>query len=496
VDNILRGSRVKRSTKEANDFTSSVGFDGPLSPHVVKISMAHMLALMQSGEVGTREGTACLRFLSQLPESMKVDPSTEDVHHWLEQKAVASIGIEAAGYLNLGKSRNDQVAAALRMELRERILHLLKDAGRLESSIMRLMGRYGGVPLPGYTHLQRAQPTTVFHHMQSHFEAIAEDEQRLTDLYKRVNLSPMGAAAFAGTSVKADRGVVAKLLGFDGLVNNSMFAVSSRSFALEALAVAEIVMVDLSKLAEELILWSSTEFAFVELGDEYSATSSIMPQKKNPVVAETIRAKCGSVIGEATAAFAIAKGLPNSYNLDLQEITPHLWRALEDASSSMSLMAGMLASARFDSKRIAQSMRGDMSTATELANELVRSHGVTFRQAHQIVGELVRTALAKQATLEQASVEHLAAVSKKVTGRAIKIDKERLRAVLDALKTLMLIGSAGGANPEFTDRQVVQNKKEMRKISEWLEEKESRLDESADLLRSEARAYLKREVRS
>ncbi len=496
MDNILRGSRVKRSSKKANDFTSSVSFDGPLSGHVVKINMAHMLSLLRSGEVGEEEGAACLRFLDRLPDHMKVDPSTEDVHHWLEQKAVASIGMEAAGYLNLGKSRNDQVATALRMETRDRVLQMLREAEGLQASLLRVMARYGQLPLPGYTHLQRAQPTTVFHHMQSHFEALSEDTERLRQLYARVNLSPMGAAAFAGTSVKVDRASVASSLGFDGLVNNSMFAVSSRSFILETLAVLEILMVDLSKMAEELILWSSTEFGFVELGDEYSATSSIMPQKKNPVVAETIRGKCGSVIGEATAAFTIAKALPNAYNLDLQEITPHLWRALDDATSSVSLMAGMLASTRFEGGRLKEAVRGDMSTATELANELVRAHGVPFRQAHQIVGELVRIAVEKKISLEEAADGSLGVVAKKVTGRAIKIDKERLRAVLDALKTLRLIGSTGGANPKFTARQIVQDKKEIQTLSNWLEEKENKLNESTKSLRHEVRSHLKREVRS
>jgi len=463
---------------------------------VVAINKAHMLSLMRSGEVGKEAGTECLRFLDSLPDRMKVDPSTEDVHHWLEQKAVGSIGMDAAGFLNLGKSRNDQVATALRMETRSNVLQLLEEAKALETSLVRVMTRYGQLPLPGYTHLQRAQPTTVFHHMQSHYEAVAEDIERMTQLYERVNLSPMGAAAFAGTSVKVDRDSVASWLGFDGLVRNSMFAVSSRSFVLETLADLEILMVDLSKISEELILWSSSEFGFVELGDEYSATSSIMPQKKNPVVAETIRAKCGSVIGEATAAFAIAKALPNAYNLDLQEITPHLWRALDDATSSVSLMAGMLASAEFDGQRLEEAVAGDMSTATELANELVRAHGVPFRQAHQVVGELVRIAVEKEMSLEESADEFLGEVSKNVAGRAIKIDKARLRAVLDALKTLRLIGSAGGANPKFTARQVVQDKKDIQILENWLEAKENKLNESRNSLRHAVRSYLKREVRS
>jgi argininosuccinate lyase len=496
VSNILRGSRIKRSSKEANDFTSSVSFDGPLTRHVVKINIAHMISLLRSGEVGEEVGIACIRFLDRFPDHLTLDPSTEDVHHAIEQKAVASLGMGAAGFLNLGKSRNDQVATALRMEVRERVLQMLRDARDLQTSLLQVMARHGQLPLPGYTHLQRAQPTTVFHHMQSHFEAVAEDIERLTQLYRRVNLSPMGSAAFAGTSVGVDRASVASWLGFDGLVNNSMFAVSSRGFLLETLAVLEILMVDLSKIAEELILWSSSEFGFVELGDEYSATSSIMPQKKNPVVAETIRAKCGSMIGEATAVFSIAKALPNAYNLDLQEMTPHLWRALDDAASSLSLMAGMLASIRFEAERLRKAVDGDMSTATELANELVRAHGVSFRQAHQAVGELVRTALEKHITLEDAADLYLGEVTQKAAGRAIKIDKARLRAVLDALKTLRLIGSAGGANPKFSKRQVVQDKREIEKLSNWLEEREKKLNESTNLLRNEVRSYLKPEVRS
>jgi argininosuccinate lyase len=463
---------------------------------VVAINMAHMLTLIREGEVGKREGSACLRFLEGMQHHPELDPSSEDVHHWLEQKAIKSIGMETAGYLNLGKSRNDQVATALRMEVRERLLLLLREVSNLESSLIRSMSMHGRLPLPGYTHLQRAQPTTVFHHLQSHFEAIAEDAERLEQLYARVNLSPMGAGALAGTSVKVDRTSTGSLLGFDGLMSNSMHAVSSRAFVLETLSCLEILMVDLSRMAEELILWSSSEFGFIELEDEFAATSSMMPQKKNPVVAETIRAKCGSVIGEATAAFTIAKALPNAYNLDLQEITPHLWRGLNDATLSVTLMGEMLGSVSFNKERLAEAVRGDMSTATELANELVRSKHIPFRQAHQIVGELVRISLQKKMGLQQSAEEFLEEVSKKKSGQAIKIDKDRLRTVLDALKTLELIHSVGGANPKFIQQQVVHDKKETEKIGIWLKDKEHKLDESRLGLRNEVRPYLRREVRS
>jgi len=493
--NILRGSRVQRSSKRASAFTSSIGFDAPLSRHVVTINEAHMVSLLDSGEVDKKVGSECLRFLSSLPEQLKMEPGSEDVHHSLEQQAVKAIGMEAAGYLNFGKSRNDQVATALRMEVRSRTLELVAAISGLRQTLLRLAGRYGGLALPGYTHLQRAQPVTVFHHLQSHFEALGEDAERLTQLYARVNLSPMGAAALAGTSVKVDRAEVASLLGFDGLVKNAMFAVSSRGFALEALACLELLMVDASRIAEELILWSSSEFGFVEVGDEYSATSSIMPQKKNPVVAETIRAKCGSVIGEATAAFAIAKALPNAYNLDLQEITSHLWGAFDDTALSVSMLDGVLSSVRFVKQKLARAVSDDLLSATELANELVHSHKVPFRQAHQIVGELVRLAVEDDTTLGAATAVSLAVVSKKVLGRTIKIDKARLGTVLDALKTLELIHSAGGANPRFTQRQVLDDKKRIEETHLWLKKRHGKLDQADRLLRAGVKSYLK-EVRN
>ena len=278
----------------------------------------------------------------------------------------------------------------------------------------------------------------------------------------------MGSAALAGTSVKVDREHVASLLGFEGLAKNAMDAVSSRDFALEALSVAAIVMVNLSRIAEELVLWSSLEFGFVEIADEYAATSSIMPQKKNPVVAETVRAKCGSVLGELTAALAITKGLPNSYNLDLQEVNPHLWRGLGDSIESARLTAEMLSSLKFNSSKMQKSLHEDKSTATELANRLTRAHGVPFRQAHAVVGQLVRLSLERDEPLEKVAEEELPSVSKTVTGRAVKIDKQELRSALDALKTLGMTQSTGGANPLFVSRLLLDDSRSERRSKAWI----------------------------
>jgi len=485
MPNILRGSRVRRSSKRANDFISSIGFDTPLTKHVASINMAHMLALYGSKEVSRDVASASLRFLSELPSKLVLDKTTEDVHHMIEQEAIKAIGMEKAGYLNLGKSRNDQVATALRMETRERLLELLSAFCRVQESLIRLIRRYGKLPMPGYTHLQHAQPVTVAHHLQGYFEAVQRDVERAEEAYGRVNLSPMGAAALAGTSIRLDREYVASLLGFGGLVENAMDAVSSRDFALESVSVAAIAMVNLSRMAEEVILWSTSEFGFAEVADKFSATSSIMPQKKNPVVAETVRAKCGSVLGELTAAFAITKALPNSYNLDLQEVTPHLWRATDDTISSATLMAEVLSSLKFNSDRLLAAVSGDMSTATELANHLVRVHGVPFRQAHAIVGEIVRTALERGSTLGETALEEMPSVSSRVIGVPLKIDKERLRNVLDALKTLELTRTAGGANPRSVPRLLIKDSRSLKQNLSWAARARSSLKEAEGRLREQ-----------
>jgi argininosuccinate lyase len=487
MSNILRGNRVKRSSKRANDFISSIGFDSPITKHVVSINMAHMLALARSKEVTPDVASACLSFLDSLPAELELDRGTEDVHHMVEQEAIRAIGMDTAGFMNFGKSRNDQVATAIRMEARARLLDAAAALSQVQASIVRQVRKHRAAIMPGYTHLQHAQPVTLAHHLQSHFDAIQRDVARLIQAYGRVNLSPMGAAALAGTSVRVDRDYVASLLGFDGIVENAMDAVSSRDFALEVASAAAIAMVDLSRMAEELILWSSSEFGFVDISDEYSATSSIMPQKKNPVVAETIRAKCGSVLGELTGMFAITKALPNSYNLDLQEVTPHLWRALDDTVESASLMAEMLSSLEFDEEALRRSLSKDMSTATELANHLVERYHVPFRQAHAIVGELVRFAVDEEVSLEKAAAEEMKRVSSRIIGRPLKIDKDELRTVLDVLKTLQMIRSAGGSNPLSVSRLILNDSKTVEQNNSWIGRSRKSLAEADERLKKQLR---------
>lgn len=452
--------------------------DATISRHVLKINTAHMLSLVKTGEVTSNIGGQCLRFLTRETATFRPFAGAEDIHQVIEQRAVDKLGIETAGFLNLGKSRNDQVATAIRMELRERIISLLNGVNSLQESIIGLVRRHGRTIIPGYTHLQHAQPITLGHHFLAHFDALQRDADRLVQLYTRVNLSPMGSAALAGTSVAVDRPSVAGLLGFHGYIDNAMDAVSSRDFAVEALSCAEMVMLDMARMAEELILWSTKEFGFVELSDEYAASSSMMPQKKNPVAAETIRAKCGTVLGALTAACTIIKALPYSYNLDLQEVTPSLWTGLSDATDSVGIMSGMVSTTKFNFHAIQESMREDFSTATALANYLVKASDLSFRQAHAVVGDLVRRSIDERISFNAVVSKDLPAVSRNVAGKALKVEPSVLKTVLDPASVLASILSEGGSNPRFLQDAVERRRAQAKKNASVSSELERNLRDS------------------
>ncbi len=469
----VRGRRLRKQSDESGAFTSSTVSDERIAAHVIRINMAHMVSLLKAGAVPRDEGVETLRFLTGLTPPRSADRVCEDYHQRLEQDAVDALGVKTAGYLNLGKSRNDQVATAIRMELRDRVAVLVGEVIRLQEGLLKLAQRKGSLVFPGYTHLQRAQPVTVAHYAFAYFEAFQRSVERLYQLYERVNVSPMGSAALGGTGVRLDRDLVARLLGFDGTTGNAMDSVASRDLAIEALSCATIVMVDISRMAEEQILWSSNEFGFVELPDEFSASSSIMPQKKNPVVAEMGRAKAGSVLGSLVSAVAIAKALPNAYNLDLQEVTPHLWRALDDTIASVRLVGVSYSTMKFDEDRMADSLRDGYSTATALADYLVKTHSISFREAHAVVGELVRLSLERGLTLEEAAWRLLPEASK-VTGKKMEIDLKAAKSVLDPGNFVANIASAGGANPSFVPENLARYKGILRRSRDRLDAKASR----------------------
>jgi argininosuccinate lyase len=272
--------------------------------------------------------------------------------------------------------------------LREELLGLMEELLAMIRMMVGLAGNYTETLIPGFTHYQHAQPTTLAHYLLAYVDAFLRDLERIEEAYNRVNMSPLGSAAFASTGFKIDRLRTCQLLGFGKLLENSMDAVSTRDFILEILSDLAILMIDLSRLSEELILWSTSEFGYLELDNLFASTSSIMPQKKNPDTAELARAKAGSVIGSLVSVLTICKALPMSYNRDLQEVTPHLWRGIDWVRSTVRIMDGCISTLKFNLERLEDSSSTGFSTATELADSLVRNTGIPFRTAHQIVGRI------------------------------------------------------------------------------------------------------------
>ena len=324
----------------------------------------------------------------------------EDIHAGIETLLIATTGEETGGRLHIGRSRNDEVATCLRLRVREDITRQLTILISLRETLLSLAEEHMDTIMPGFTHLQYAQPTTLAHHLLSHEAAFARDFERLSGALSRVDWCPLGAAAFASTSYPIHREFTAELLGFRGVMENTMDAVASRDFALEVLSALSIMMSHASRICEELVIWSSNFAGFVELDDAFCSTSSIMPQKKNPDTAEVMRARAASVIGSTIASFAIVKALPMSYNRDLQELTPDLWRGIQSAKHSTRLLVDMLSTATFNIEAMAAGAGKGYSTATDFADMLVQKYGFAFRTAHTLVGKAIQKGSLDLSTLD------------------------------------------------------------------------------------------------
>jgi argininosuccinate lyase len=414
------------------------------------VDRAHLLMLREQDLISR---DICSRIMAAIDDLVDEGPQAlgpgEDVHEAIEASILQKVGPEG-GRMHTGRSRNDEVATCIRLSLREEMLSLMVGQLGLLKTMLRLAEENMESVIPGFTHTQHAQPTTLAHHLLSHADAAARDLARLEEAYARVNQSPLGAAAFASTGFKIDRSLTARLLGFEGLVENSMDAVSTRDFILEVLSDLAILMVNLSRLAEELVLWSTSEFGYLELDNLYASTSSIMPQKKNPDTAELARSKSGSVLGSLVAALSISKALPMSYNRDLQEMTPHLWRAVDWTASTIRILDGCLSTLKFNKERLEKSSGAGFSTATEIADSLVRITGMPFRTAHSIVGRIAasggRPVLADldRAALEMAGYE--------VSGKGFS--QQDLERALDPRSNVALRANTGGPAPEETERMI------------------------------------------
>lgn len=390
-------------------FLSSMGADRCIADADILVDMAHVLMLHKQrilADLPAKQLLAALLEIydSGIPEAA-FDDRFEDIHAGIESLLIGILGEETGGRMHMGRSRNDEVATCLRLRVRDDLARQLSILIRLREVLLELAALHTGTLMPGFTHLQHAQPTTLAHYLLSYEASFSRDFCRLSGALSRVNLSPLGAAAFSSTSYPLNRELTAGMLGFSGILENTMDAVASRDFALEVLADLAIMMANVSRICEEIVIWSSSFVQFVELDDAFCSTSSIMPQKKNPDTAEVMRAKAASVMGACTAALGTVKGLPMSYNRDLQELTPSLWRGVRDAKQSTSLLSDMLATATFRADRMQEEAGRGFSTATDLADHLVQKFGLPFRIAHTLVGRAVQKGSLDLSTLDAAATE-------------------------------------------------------------------------------------------
>ena len=469
----LWGGRFTKQTDQlVFDFNASITFDKRLFHEDVTGSIVHATMLAKQGILTEEERKSIVEGLTGILEdvddgTLAIDETQEDIHSFVEATLIDRIG-DAGKKLHTGRSRNDQVALDMRLYTRSRVAETDGLLKKLLEVILDTMENNLDTYMPGFTHLQKAQPITLAHHYGAYFEMFKRDRQRLADIYKRMNYCPLGAGALAGTTYPLDREYTARLLRFEGPTLNSIDSVADRDYLIEFLSALSTIMMHLSRFSEEIIIWNSNEYQFVELDDAYSTGSSIMPQKKNPDIAELVRGKTGRVYGALMALLTTMKGLPLAYNKDMQEDKEMAFDAMDTAADCITLFTGMIKTMKFRRDRMAKSAMNGFTNATDAADYLV-GKGVPFRDAHGIIGRLVLYCIEKDTSIDALSLEELRSISD-------KFDEDIYDAI--SLKTCVEKRLTIGAPGEKMMKQVIEKNKEYLKndaIEEYQQSLEDRL---------------------
>lgn len=411
----LWGGRFTKETDQlVYDFNASITFDRRMYEEDIEGSLAHVKMLARQGILTEKEKEEIVAGLNGILEDVKagrleISEQYEDIHSFVEATLTDRIG-EPGKKLHTGRSRNDQVALDMKLYVRKETKQLDALLKEMLEALLSIMKEHVDTYMPGFTHLQKAQPITLAHHMGAYFEMFRRDHERLGDILKRMNTCPLGSGALAGTTYPLDRQYTAELLGFEGPTLNSMDGVSDRDYLLELLSALSITMMHLSRFSEEVIIWNSNEYQFVEIDDAYSTGSSIMPQKKNPDIAELVRGKTGRVYGALQALLVSMKGIPLAYNKDMQEDKEWAFDAIDTVQHCLALFTGMLKTMRFKKDRMENSAKHGFTNATDAADYLV-NHGVAFRDAHGIVGRLVLLCIEKGIALDELPLEEYQKIS-------------------------------------------------------------------------------------
>ena len=408
------GRFTKETDKLVYNFNASISFDQKFYAQDIRGSIAHVTMLQKQGILTKEEKESIIEGLKGIQAdvengTLEITDEYEDIHSFVEANLIDRIG-DAGKKLHTGRSRNDQVALDMRLYTRDEIEALDTLLKELLEVLLKLMKEHIETYMPGFTHLQKAQPVTLAHHLGAYFEMLKRDRLRMKDIRKRMNYCPLGAGALAGTTYPLDRDYTAELLGFAGPTLNSMDSVSDRDYLIELMSACATIMMHLSRFSEEIILWNSNEYQFVEIDDAYSTGSSIMPQKKNPDIAELVRGKTGRVYGALMSLLTTMKGIPLAYNKDMQEDKELVFDAIDTTKGCLALFTGMLRTMRFRKQRMEDSAKNGFTNATDAADYLV-NHGVPFRDAHGIVGQLVLYCIDKNIALDDMSLEEYKAIS-------------------------------------------------------------------------------------
>jgi argininosuccinate lyase len=438
-----------KTSKTVESFTESISFDHRLWRYDIEGSIAHAKMLCKQGIITKADSDKIINGLEMIAKEIgtgrfKFREDLEDIHMNIEAALIKKLG-NVGGKLHTARSRNDQVALDLRLYLRAEIKEILSLIKKFQKTLLNMATNHLNSLMPGYTHLQRAQPVLFSHHLLAYVEMLQRDNERFKDALKRINLLPLGSCAIAGTALPIDRGYVAKLLDFKGISQNSIDAVSDRDFAIEFLSSAALLIMHLSRLAEELILWSTEEFRFIELPDAFTTGSSIMPQKKNPDVAELIRGKTGRVYGNLLSLLTVMKGIPLSYNRDLQEDKLPVFDTVETVKSCLIVLNEMLPSIKVNTKRMHETAGDAYSTATDIAEYLVKK-GVPFRKAHKITGKIVLYCIKEKKQLRELSINELKKFSPLI--------KKDIYSHIEAENSVKAKTSRGGTAPDEVRRQI------------------------------------------
>ncbi len=452
------GRFAERTDRRVETYTSSLPFDWRLYPYDVQGSIAYARALVKAGILSDAEGRQIVVGLEEIRKELDEgkldrDPAHEDIHMYIEHRLVEKIG-DVGGKLHTGRSRNEQVALDLRLYLKAEIGQIMGETCELQEALLDQAETHLDVVMPGYTHLQRAQPILWAHHLMAYVEMLGRDVARFKDCLTRVTIMPLGSGALAGTAYPIDRAELAQELGFPAVARNSIDAVSDRDFALEFLAGASITMMHLSRLSDEIILWATAEFAFVDLPEAFATGSSLMPQKKNPDVAELARGKTGRVFGDLIALLTTTKGLPLSYNRDLQEDKEPVFDAVDTLRGTLQVLAPLVQGLRVDAERMRRATEEGFLNATDAADYLV-SKGLPFRQAHEVVGKIVRYCLDHHKQLDQLSLEELLRYS--------SLFDEGFYHYIALEPSLRRRGNVGGTAPERVREAILMARDELKK---------------------------------